>query len=53
MAPQFRLIMHAAQAEPFERAAHGSCDGLPQAGLPDTWRADQAENRRLSRWIQF
>src|SRR6185295_7349225 len=53
MAAQFCFIMHAAQAEPLERATHGSRDGLSQAGFPDTWRADQAENRRLGRRIQF
>ena len=54
MAPQFRLIMHAAQAEPFERAAQWLLRWIaPSWSSRHLEGADQAENRRLGRWIQF
>src|SRR5262245_12456159 len=44
MASQFRFIMHAAQAEPFERATHGSGDGLPKTGFADARRSEDRKS---------
>src|SRR5450759_4846750 len=49
----FRLVMHAAQADADKRPVHGARDRLPQRGLADPGRSDEAENRRLAVRRQF
>src|SRR5690348_7215732 len=45
--PQFRLVMHAAQAEPLESASHCSRNRLTKTRLADAGRSHQAEDRCL------
>ncbi len=42
MASDLGLVMHAAEAEPHEFAAHGAGDRLAERGLADAGRADEA-----------
>ena len=48
VAADLGLVVHAAQADPRELAAHGAGDRLAQRGLADAGRADEAEDRRLA-----
>ena len=45
VAAQLRLVVQAAQAQAFELATHGTCDGLAQRGLADAWRTYEADDR--------
>ena len=53
MATQLRFVMDATEAEPLEPTAERAGDGLTKAGFPNTWRTDQAEDRRLGAGVQF
>ena len=48
MAADFRLVVHAAEADAHEFAAHGARDRLAERGLADAGRPDEAEDRRLA-----
>ena len=53
MAAQFRLVVHAAQADALEFAAHRAGDRLAERGLADAGGADEAEDRRLTLRLQL
>ncbi len=53
MPPQFRFVMHPAQAEALEFPAHGAGDRLSQRCLADSGRADEAQYRGLGAGVQF
>ena len=48
MAADFRLVVHAAEADAHELAAHGARDRLAERGLADAGRTDEAQDRRLA-----
>src|SRR5262245_29445854 len=48
MAADLGLVVHAAQADARELAAHGAGDRLAQRGLAHAGRADKAQDRRLA-----
>ncbi len=53
MTADLRLVMHAAQADADELAAHGAGDGLAERGLAHPRRPDEAEDRRLALGGEF
>ena len=48
MAADFRLVVHAAETDADEFAAHGARDRLAERGLADAGRPDEAQDRRLA-----
>ena len=48
MAADFRLVVHAAEADADEFAVHGARDRLAERGLADAGRSDEAQDRRLA-----
>src|SRR5262249_62058407 len=48
VAADLRLIMHTAEAYPDERPAHGARDRLPERGLANARRSNEAKDRRLA-----
>src|SRR5262245_61753884 len=46
-------VAHASKRHPFKLASHRSGDRLTEAGLADTGRSDEAQYRRLGRWVQL
>ncbi len=48
MAADLRLVVHAAEADAHELAAHGAGDRLAERGLADAGRPDEAQDRRLA-----
>ena len=48
MAADLGLVVHAAQADARELAAHGAGDRLAERGLADAGRSDEAQDRRLA-----
>ena len=48
MTADFRLVVHATEADAHEFAVHGAGDRLPKRGLADAGRADEAQNWRLA-----
>ena len=48
MAADFRLVVHAAEADADEFAVHGARDRLAERGLADAGRTDEAQDRRLA-----
>ncbi len=53
MAPDLGLVMHAAERQPHEFAAHGAGDRLAERGLADARRADEAQDRALALGLQL
>ena len=47
MAAQLGFVVHAAQTHALELAPDGARDRLPERGLADAGRADEAQDRRL------
>src|SRR5207244_11305264 len=45
MATDLGLVMHPAEADPYEFPAGRARDALPERGLADTRRADKAQDR--------
>ena len=48
VAADLGLVVHAAEADAHEFAAHGAGDRLAERGLADAGRADEAQDRRLA-----
>src|SRR5262249_58309772 len=48
MAANFRFVVDAAKADAREFTVHGARDRLPERGLADPGRADEAQDRRLA-----
>ena len=48
MATNLGLVMHAAEADAHEGAAHRPRDGLAKRSLADAGRPDEAQDRRLA-----
>ena len=48
MAADLRFVVHAAEADAHELAAHGARDRLAERGLADAGRTDEAQDRRLA-----
>ena len=53
MAPDLGLVMHAAERQPHEFAAHGPGDRLAERGLAHAGRADEAQDRALAIGLQL
>ncbi len=53
VAPDFGLVAHTAQRDAHEGAIHRAGDRLPERGLADAWRADEAEDRPLHVALQL
>ena len=53
MASDLGLVMHAAERQPHEFAAHGAGDRLAERGLADAGRADEAQDRALAFGLQL
>ena len=49
----FRLVVHAAQAESLEAAANRTRDRMSQRRLADAGRADETEDRRVATRVEF
>ena len=47
------LVMHAAERQPHEFAAHGAGDRLAERGLADAGRADETQDRALALGLQL
>ena len=53
MAADLGLVVHAAEADPHELAAHGARDRLAERGLADAGRADEAQDRALAFGVEL